>query len=46
MDIDTESYLPICQKTYTLPLKHIKWIWDEQKMSEKAEMILKCLRMV
>ena len=34
MDIDTGDSPPVCQKLYTLPLKHYSWVQQEIEMLE------------
>ena len=41
MDIDTGDSPPICQKPYTLPLKHVAWVQKEIEILEKAGVIVK-----
>ena len=40
MDIDTGDSLPICQKLYNLPLKHVEWVKRELNILEKAGVIV------
>ena len=39
MDIDTGDSKPICQKPYTLPLKHYEWVKKEIDTLERAGVI-------
>ena len=39
MDIDTRDHPLIAQKTYTLPLEHSQWVYEELEMLEKAGII-------
>ena len=39
MDIDTGNSPPVCQKPYTLPLKHNQWVKEELEALEKAGII-------
>ena len=39
MDIDTGDHPPICQKPYTLPLKHYEWVQKEFEQLERAGII-------
>ena len=41
MEIDTGDSLPITQKPYTLPLKHVTWVQQELEILEKAGVIVK-----
>ena len=41
MDIDTGDSPPICQKPYTLPLKHYEWVQEEIRTLEQAGVIVK-----
>ena len=41
MDIDTGDSPPVCQKTYTLPLKHYSWVQQEVETLEWAGVIKK-----
>ena len=43
MDIDMGDSLPVCQKLYTLPLKHYTWVQQEIKMLEWAGVIKKSI---
>ena len=43
MDIDTGDSLPICQKPYTLPLKHYNWVQQEVETLEHAGIIRKSI---
>ena len=43
MDIDTGDSPPICQKPYTLPLKHYNWVQQEVKTLEHAGVIRKSI---
>ena len=36
MDIDTGDSPPVCQKPYSLPLKHVEWVTKELEILEKA----------
>ena len=36
MDIDTDDHPPICQKPYTLALKHYEWVQKEVEQLERA----------
>ena len=40
MDIDTGDSLPICQKPYKLPLKHVEWVKRELNILEKTGVIV------
>ena len=40
MDIGTGDSLPICQKPYNLPLKHMEWVTRELNILEKAGVIV------
>ena len=44
MDIDTGDSPPVCQKPYTLPLKHYTWVQQEIEMLEWAGVIKKSIR--
>ena len=39
MDIDTGDSPPVCQRPYSLPLKHVEWVTKELKTLEKAGVI-------
>ena len=39
MDKDTGDSPPICQKPYTLPLKHVEWVQKELEILERAGVI-------
>ena len=39
MDIDTDTSPPICQRPYTLPLKHAEWVKRELHILESAGVI-------
>ena len=39
MDIDTGDSSPVCQKPYSLPLKHVEWVTKELEILEKAGVI-------
>ena len=41
MDIDTGDSPPVCQKPYTLPLKHYNWVQQEIETLECAGVIKK-----
>ena len=41
MEIDTGDSPPITQKSYTLPLKHAKWVQKELEILEKAGVIVR-----
>ena len=41
VEIDTGDSLPITQKPYTLPLKHMEWVQRELEILEKAGVIVK-----
>ena len=43
MDIDTGNSPPVCQKPYTLPLKHYNWVQQEIETIECAGVIRKVL---
>ena len=43
MDIDTGNSPPVCQKLYTLPLKHNQWVKEELEALEKAGIILQSM---
>ena len=43
MDIDTGDSPPICQKPYTLPLKHYNWVQQEVETLECAGVIRKSI---
>ena len=43
MDIDTGDSTPVCQKPYTLPLKHYSWIQQEIKTLEQVGVIKKSI---
>ena len=43
MHVDTGDNPPICQKPYTLPLKHYSWVQQEIKMLEHAGVIKKSI---
>ena len=36
MDIDTGENPPVCQRSYTLPLKHAEWVKKELNILEAA----------
>ena len=44
MDIDMDDSSPVCQKPYTLPLKHYNWVQQEIETLEHACVIRKSLR--
>ena len=39
MEIETGDSPPICQKPYSLPLKHVEWVTKELEILEKAGVI-------
>ena len=39
MDIDTGENPPVCQRPYTLPLKHAEWVKKELNILEAAGII-------
>ena len=39
MDIDTGDHPPICQKPYTLVLKHYEWVQKEVEQLERTGVI-------
>ena len=41
MDIDTGGSPPVCEKLYTLPLKHYSWVQEEIETLEQAGVIKK-----
>ena len=43
MDIDTGDSPPVCQKPYTLPLKHYNWVQQEMETLEWAGVIRKSI---
>ena len=43
MHVDTGDHPPICQKPYTLPLKHYSWVQKEIKTLEHAGVIKKSI---
>ena len=43
MDIDTGDSPPVCQKPYTLPLKHYNWVQQEIETLECAGVIKKSI---
>ena len=43
MDIDTGDSPPVCQKPYTLPLKHYSWVQQEIETLGQAGVIKKCI---
>ena len=43
MHVDTGDNCPICQKPYTLPLKHYSWVQQEIKTLEHAGVIKKSI---
>ena len=43
MDIDTGDSPPVCQKPYTLPLKHYSWVQQEIETLELAGFIRKSI---
>ena len=43
MDIDTDDSPPVCQKPYTLPLKHYNWVQQEIETLEHAGVIKKSI---
>ena len=43
MDIDTGDSPPVCQKLYTLPLKHYAWVQQEIETLEQAGVIKKSI---
>ena len=46
MDIDTGDSPPVCQKPYSLPLKHVEWVTKELEILEKAgDDIKECVTM-
>ena len=40
MDIDTGENPPVCQRPYTLPLKHVEWVKKELNILEAAGIIV------
>ena len=40
MDIDTGGNPPVCQRPYTLPLKHAEWVKKEMNILEAAGIIV------
>ena len=43
MHVDTGDNPPICQKPYTLPLKHYSWVQQEIETLENAGVIKKSI---
>ena len=43
IDIDTGDSPPVCQKPYTLPLKHYSWVQQEIETLEQAGVIKKSI---
>ena len=43
MDIDTGDSPPVCQKPYTLPLKHYNWVQQEIETLEHGGVIRKSI---
>ena len=43
MHVDTGDNPPICQKPYTLPLKHYSWVQQEIEMLERTGVIRKSI---
>ena len=43
MDIDTGGNPPICQRPYTLPLKHTEWVKKELNILEAAGIIVRSI---
>ena len=43
MDIDTGDSPPVCQKPYTIPLKHYSWVQQEIEALEWAGVIKKSI---
>ena len=41
MDIDTRGNPPVCQRPYTLPLKHAEWVKKELNILEAAGIIVR-----
>ena len=41
MDIDTGENPPVCQRPYTLPLKHAEWVKKELNILEAASIIVR-----
>ena len=41
MDIDTGGNPPVCQRPYTLPLKHAEWVKKELNILEAAGIIVR-----
>ena len=41
MDIDTGDNPPVCQRPYTLPLKHAEWVKKELNILEAAGIIVR-----
>ena len=41
MDIDTGENPPVCQRPYTLPLKHAEWVKKELNILEAAGIIVR-----
>ena len=41
MDIDTGANPPVCQRPYTLPLKHAEWVKKELNILEAAGIIIR-----
>ena len=39
MDIDTGDSPPVCQRPYSLPLKHVEWVRKELEILQKAGVI-------
>ena len=40
MDIATGDSPPVCQRPYTLPLKHAEWVKRELNILEAADIIV------
>ena len=43
MDIPTGDNPPVCQRPYTLALKHVQWVQEEIETLEKAGIITKSI---
>ena len=43
MDIDTADNPPVCQRPYTLPLKHPEWVKRELNILEAAGIIVRSI---
>ena len=43
VDIDTGDSPPVCQKPYTLPLKHYSWVQQDIETLEQAGVIKKSI---